>query len=169
MNLGGNMKWVLLVGGILLCAVCAIVATGGNLLGGLGGNSPVVVDTAPNSGVPIDQPISGAAKLSQIVMARNVGEGNVPLDQTNQFTTSDTLIYAVAQGNIPSGTRVFARWSRDGSAFEDTNEIVSDRDYADTYIEFHISPDGKALTPGSYTVQFYVNGNPGPQAQFTIV
>jgi hypothetical protein len=173
MNLGGNMKWVLLIGGILVCAVCAIVATSGNLLGGLlGGNptSPVVVGS-PTDFPPVvvdDDPLAGNAKLSQIVTARSVGEGNEPLQTTNQFTTSDSVIYAVAQGNVPSGTRVFARWSREGSPFEDTNEIVADRDYQNTYIEFHISPDGKALTPGNYTVQFFVNGNPGPQAQFTI-
>ena len=170
MNLQGNMKWVLLIGGILVCAVCAIVARGGtNLLGGntlpsapIGGlgnePTPVVINDNPNSNV----------QLSQIVMARTIGEGNEPVQVTNQFRATDRAIYAVVRGTIPSGARLFARWSRNGSPFEDTNEIVADRDYASTNIEFHISPDGQALETGNYSVQIFVDGNPGPQAQFSV-
>lgn len=169
MNFGNaNMKWVLLIGGILVCAVCALVATGGNFLRG-NSTSPVVVG-APTAFPPVsgnDQPNVGS-QISQVVTARTVGEGNVPSDVTDRFSTGDPVIYAVAQGNIPSGTHLFARWSREGNPFEDTNEIVADRDYSNTYIEFHISPNGKALAPGSYAVQFFVDGNPGPKAQFTV-
>jgi len=170
MNLNNpNMKWVLLIGGILACAVCAIVATGGNFLRGNSTTPVITSPSSPDTGVPIGSDTNGNAVLSSIVMARSVGEGNVPVQTTNQFSTSDNVIYAVAQGNVPAGTAVFARWSREGTPVEDTKEIVADRDYQNTYLEFHISPDGKALTPGNYTVQFYVNGNPGPQANFTIV
>jgi hypothetical protein len=169
MNFGNpNMKWVLLVGGLLVCAVCAVVATGGNLLRG-NPTSPVVVG-APTPFPPLsanDSPNVGT-QLSEVVTARSVGEGNVPLEVTDRFSMRDPVIYAVAQGNIPSGTQIFARWSREGSPFEDTTEIVADRDYRNTYIEFHISPNGQALAPGNYAVQFFVDGNPGPGAQFTV-
>ncbi len=166
-NFGGNLKWVLLIGGILVCAVCALVATGGNLLQG-NPTAPVVVAPTEMPGVPINAAQNGNAQLGPIVMARSVGEGNVPVETTNQFRASDRVIYAVTQGTIPSGTSLFARWSREGSPFEDTNEIVADHDYASTYIEFHISPDNVGLTPGNYSVQIFVNGNPGPQTQFTV-
>lgn len=177
MNFGGNIRWVLLIGGILICAVCALLAIGGNLLSSFPTNtSPVIVNSPTqvlvlgntNDSSPVLGNTSGSAQLSQIVMARNVGEGNEPIDQTSQFRTTDGAIYAVTQGNVSSGTRLFARWSRDGTPFEDTSEIVADRDYQNTYIEFHISPNGAALTAGNYTVQIFVNGNPGPQAQFTV-
>ncbi len=171
MNLQGNMKWVLLIGGILICAVCAFVAVGGNSL--LSGNSgvPAPAQSLPrndNDAVIINDNPKSNVQLGQIVMARTIGEGNVPVEATNQFRTTDRAIYAVVQGSIPSGTRLFARWSRNGSPFEDTNEIVADRDYASTNIEFHISPEGQALQSGNYAVQIFVNGNPGPQTQFTV-
>lgn len=180
--LGGNIKWVLLIGGILVCAVCAFIATGGNFLGGGNPTAPPVVRQAPtvppvilqsptdDFSVPInnnDQSV-GAVQWGPVVTARAIGDKNVPLNTTKQFTTSDPVIYAVAQATVPANARIFARWSRDGSPVEDTTEIVSDRAYQNTYIEFHIAPQGKALPPGNYTVQFFVDGNPGPQAQFTI-
>lgn len=174
MNFGnlasGNMKWVLLIGGILVCAVCAIFATGGNFLRGNPTTGSPVIGGAPTNfpSVPINDQTNNNAQLGRVVTALSVNEDNSPVDPTNQFMTSDRVIYAVTQGNIPAGTRVFARWSREGTPFEDTNEIVADRDYQNTNIEFHISPNGAALTPGSYTVQFFVNGNPGPEAQFVI-
>lgn len=177
---GGNMKWVLLIGGILVCAVCALIATRGNFLGGNPTAPPVVVQqpTVPpvvaqptDFSVPInnnDQPI-GAVQWGPVVTARGVGDKNAPLNTTKQFSTNDPVIYAVAQATVPANTHIFARWSRDGAPFEDTTEIVSDRAYQNTYIEFHIAPkQGAALQPGNYTVQFFVDGNPGPQAQFTV-
>jgi len=171
MNLGnGKIKWVLLIGGILIFAVCAIVLTGGSLLRG-NPTAPPISSGQPNNQVPpvaVDNSGSGV-QLSQVVTARTVGNGNQPVDVTNQFSQNDGVIYAVAQGvDVPQGTRIFARWSRDGTPFEDTNEIVADRAYQGTYIEFHIQPTNTNLNPGTYTVQFYVNGNPGPQTLFTV-
>jgi hypothetical protein len=168
MNLQGNMKWVLLIGGVLLCAVCFFAVSGGNLLQGNPSVPPVAQPSNDVPPVAIPNNPQSNVQLSQIVMTRTVGEGNEPIDTTNQFRTTDRAIYAVAQGNIPSGTRMFARWSREGVPFEDTTEIVADRAYENTFIEFHISPSGSALVPGNYNVQFFVNGNPGPQAQFLV-
>jgi len=179
---GGNMKWVLLIGGILVCAVCAIVATGGNLLGRSSPALPPVVVQQPTvdfSSVPNAQPTdfsvpinsdqtNGAVQWGPVVTSRAVGEGNAPTDTTKQFSVNERVIYAVAQATVPANTRIFARWSRDGSPFEDTTEIVSDRAYQNTNIEFHIMPSGAPFKSGNYTVQFFVNGNPGPQAQFTV-
>ncbi len=171
MNLGNTNKWVLLIGGIIIFAVCALFLTGGNLLRGLGGSSSPVI-TQPNTG---NSPVVGndgtninSAQFGQIVTTRQIGEGNQPVGTTTQFSTTDPVIYAVATGYVPSGTAIFARWSREGTPFEDTNEIVADRTYDNTNIEFHISPNNGTLAPGNYTVQFFVNGNPGPQAQFTV-
>lgn len=181
--LRGNMKWVLLIGAILVCAVCAWIATGGNLLGGNRTVPPVVVQqptvppvviqqpTVDNSSVPINNNDTGlgAVQWGPIVTARRVGDKNAPVDTTNQFTTNDQVIYAVAQATVPANTHIFARWSRDGAPIEDTTEIVSDRAYQNTYIEFHIAPKaGTPLAPGNYTVQFFVDGNPGPKVQFTV-
>ena len=60
------------------------------------------------------------------------------------------------------------RWSRDGNPYEDSPTITADRDYTDTYLEFHLQPTGGSFESGSYSVQIYVNGNPGPETSFTI-
>jgi hypothetical protein len=169
----GNKKWVLLIGGILVCAVCAVIATGGNFLRGNPSVPPVVLQqpASDTSSVPINNndKTMGAVQWGPVVMARTVGEGNVPVDTTKQFSTNEPVIYAVAKATVPANTHIFARWSRDGTPFEDTTEIVSDRAYQNTYIEFHIAPQqGAALAAGNYTVQFFVDGNPGPQAQFRV-
>jgi hypothetical protein len=169
----GKSKWILLIGGLLVCGVCALILTGGNLLRGNPTTSvPPVSQGAPANDftpVPIDQGSGENVQLGEVVTARTLKTKNQPGEVTTQFSQSEPVIYAVTQGRqVPQGTHIFARWSRDGQPIEDTNEIVADRTYQDTYIEFHIAPSGVALTPGDYTVQFFVNGNPGPMAEFTV-
>lgn len=184
------MRWVLIIGVVLICAVCFVVVGG---LGLLTGNSttttgpvinpnpipavvtqPPVINQNPAPGgdftpVIINGQNSDNALLGEIVLTHGIGTGNTPKDTATRFSVNDKVIYAVSQGtNIPAGTHIFARWSRDGAPFEDTNEIVSDRAYDSTYIEFHISATNGTFQPGSYTVQFFINGNPGPQAQFQV-
>jgi hypothetical protein len=162
-------KWILLIGGILVFVVCALLFGGGNLLRGLT-NPPAAVNQ-PGAVPPgaVDDSGGTSVQLGQVVTARSIASGNRPVEVTNQFSQNEPVIYTVVEGQaIPMGTRIFARWSREGQPFEDTNEIVADRDYQGTFIEFHIQPDNVILMPGNYTVQVFVNGNPGPQAQFTV-
>ena len=63
---------------------------------------------------------------------------------------------------------MFARWSRDGKPFEDSDEIKADKQYQNTYVEFHLEPTNRAIDPGNYTVQVFVNGNPAKEASFTV-
>ncbi|HZQ09955.1 MAG TPA: hypothetical protein VFD70_25490 [Anaerolineae bacterium] len=170
MNLGnGNSKWVFLIGGIVLFAICAFLLLGGNFLKGNQNISPVTQPNTSATNAALNQPASSDVQLGQLVTARQIGTGNRPTNVTNQFSQSDPVIYAVVQGLvIPQGTHIFARWSRNGSPFEDTNEIIANQTYQNTYVEFHIAPTDVALTPGTYTVQLFINGNPGPQAQFTV-
>lgn len=174
MNIGnGRLKWVLLVGGILVFLACAVLFGGTSLLRGNdttanpNANTGLVTPTFPAIGM--NEPSDSSTGLGEIVTASAVGAGNRPLDVTTNFPTNAPVIYAVAEAaEIPTGTTVFARWSRDGQPFEDTTILTADRNYQNTYIEFHISPVETALAPGTYAVQFFINGNPGPLAQFTV-
>ena len=119
-------------------------------------------------GTPANPNLAGA-DFGQIVMAGAIGQDNAPQDTRNEFRTSDPIIYVVADVNrVAQGTTVFARWSREGQPYEDSPPITADRDYTDTYLEFHLQPTGNAFESGSYSVQIYVNGNPGPETSFTI-
>lgn len=119
---------------------------------------------------PTPNPNFGGTQLGDVVLAGAIGGDNEPRDTRSSFSTNDPIIYAVTLAErVEPGTAVFARWTRNGEAFEDTPTITADRLYEDTYLEFHIEPtNGTALEPGDYSVQFYVNGNPGPSTEFTV-
>jgi len=110
------------------------------------------------------------AELGQLVTAESIDTANhnAPVNQTSTFNSLNQAIYAVVEAQrIDAGTTMFARWSRDGKPFEDSSEVKADKQYQNTYVEFHLEPTNKAIDPGSYTVQVFVNGNPAKQANFT--
>lgn len=113
--------------------------------------------------------ISGA-DLGQPVMARGIGEGNRPIGITDTFSDSEDIIYCVIPASrIDAGTSFFARWYYEGEPFEDTPTITADRDYTDTYIEFHIElKDFGVLSAGAYVCKIYVDGSPVQTAEFTV-
>jgi hypothetical protein len=114
---------------------------------------------------------SSGAQLGRIVTAESIDTANhnAPVNETSTFNKLDQAIYAVVEAQrIDAGTKMFARWSREGQPFEDSSEITADKQYQNTYVEFHLEPNNKAIDPGNYTVQVFVNGNPAKQANFTV-
>jgi hypothetical protein len=112
---------------------------------------------------------SQGALLGRLVTAEQIGQGNAPVSETNAFDTSSARIYAVAEAQkIDAGTSMFARWSRDGKPFEDSEPVKANREYQNTFVEFHLEPVSGNFDPGQYTVQIFVNGNPDKQANFTV-
>jgi hypothetical protein len=114
---------------------------------------------------------TAGAELGRIVTAQSIDTANhnAPVNETSTFNSLNQAIYAVVEAQrIDAGTTMFARWSRDGKPFEDSEEIKADKQYQNTYVEFHLEPTNKAIDPGNYTVQVFVNGNPSKQANFTV-
>jgi hypothetical protein len=127
-------------------------------------NSDAQTPSTPNS-------TTAGAELGRIVTAQSIDTANhnAPVNETSTFNSLNQTIYAVVEAQrIDPGTTMFARWSRDGQPFEDSAEIKADKQYQNTYVEFHLEPTNKAIDPGSYTVQVFVNGNPAKQANFTV-
>jgi hypothetical protein len=109
------------------------------------------------------------AVLGRVVTAQQIGERNAPVDETSTFDASQDRIYVVAEAQqIDSGTSMFARWSRDGKPFEDSQPLTANQAYQNTFVEFHLEPVQGNFDPGQYTVQIFVNGNPDKQATFTV-
>ena len=107
--------------------------------------------------------------LGTFVTAKSIGAQNAPQNVTTTFSPSDTVYAVVEVQQFAQGNRIFARWSVNGSVREDTQEITADRDYSNTYLEFHIQgTNGAALPTGNWTVQLFVNSNPGPIANFRV-
>jgi len=139
---------------MLLVTGCSLVNTSS------GAQSP----STPNT-------TTAGAELGELVTAQSIDTANhnAPVNPTSTFNSLNQAIYAVVEAQrIDAGTTMFARWSRDGKPFEDSDEIKADKQYQNTYVEFHLEPTNKAIDPGSYTVQVFVNGNPAKQANFTV-
>ncbi|HEX6384785.1 MAG TPA: hypothetical protein VF177_08960 [Anaerolineae bacterium] len=116
-----------------------------------------------------NEPLTQGAELGQVVTAEGIGANNEPVEATDTFSSSQDFIYVVAEADyIEEGTSMFARWSRDGEPFEDSTAITADRDYTDTYVEFHLENLQDRMEPGDYSVQLFVNGNPVETVDFTV-
>lgn len=145
------------VHGVLL-AMLALLLAGCGLFGG-----------AAREREQENEAITEGVRLGRVVMAEGIGSENTPVEETDTFDSSQDYIYVVAEADyIEQGTSLFARWLRDGEPFEDSSEITADRDYEDTYIEFHLENLESEMEEGDYSVQIFVNGNPVEEVEFTV-
>lgn len=153
---------------VVICALCGFfVFRPGSNDNTSGSTIPTV---APTRTPVVGGGNTGGPQFGALVTTTSVGAKNAPGPATASFPAASSIIYAVIEGiNIPVGTSLFARWSRGGTPFEDSAQITANQQYINTFIEFHLQPkSGTTLQTGNYTVQFFVNGNPGPQANFTV-
>jgi len=114
-------------------------------------------------------PLTQGADFGEIVLAEGIGANNSPVEVTDTFSASQDFIYLVAEANyLEAGTTMFARWSYEGDAFEDSTAVTADRDYENTYVEFHLENLTDSMEEGDYSVQLFVNGNPVETVDFTV-
>jgi len=113
--------------------------------------------------------LTKGVEIERVVTAEGIGQGNTPVQETNTFDASQDYIYVVAEvARLDAGTTMFARWSRDGQPLEDSQPVSADRDYQDTYVEFHLENLEDRMEPGDYSVQLFVNGNPAEAVDFRV-
>jgi hypothetical protein len=116
-----------------------------------------------------NEAIAEGVEFGRVVMAEGIGAENAPVGETDTFSDSQDYIYVVAEADyIEEGTTMFARWFRDGEPLEDSTELTADRDYSDTYVEFHLQNLEDRLETGDYSVQLFVNGNPVETVEFRV-
>ena len=116
-----------------------------------------------------NEAVTQGVSLGSVVTAEGVGEKNAPVKVTEQFSASQDYIYVVAEADeIQKGTTLFARWYRNDEPFEDSSEITADRDYSNTYIEFHLENLKNEMEKGKYSVQLFANGNPVKKVDFSV-
>lgn len=149
-------RWTLVHVTVLM--LLAFSATGCGLFGG-----------AARERQQQNEAITQGVQLGRVVMAEGIGAQNAPVNETDSFSASQDYIYVVAEADsIERGTTMFARWSRDGQPFEDSSELTADRDYTNTYIEFHLENLENSMETGDYSVQLFVNGNPVETVDFKV-
>ena len=116
-----------------------------------------------------NETVTQGIDLGDIVTAEGIGANNAPVQETDSFDASQDYIYVVAEADfIEDGTTMFARWYRDDEPVEDSSEVVADRDYSDTYIEFHLENLENQFEEGDYRVEILANGNVVGEADFKI-
>jgi hypothetical protein len=129
---------------------------------------PATIPSATAEPQATDTPVPQVS-YGELVTAKGVGQSNAPVDPTTVFAPNDTIYAVLELIHFPSGHSAFARWYRDGTAIEDTSELTADRDYSNVYLEFHLfSTTGTGLQVGSYEVQFFIDGQPGPSTRFEV-
>lgn len=128
-----------------------------------------LIDTAAGERDDENEGITSGAEFGDIVMAEGIGSGNRPLNVTDNFSSSQDFIYVVLEADyIEEGTTMFARWFYEGEPFEDSPLLTADRDYQDTYVEFHLENLQSRMQEGDYSVQVFVNGNPVAEEDFNV-
>lgn len=116
-----------------------------------------------------NEEVTQGIDLGDVVTAEGIGSNNAPVNETDSFSSSQDVIYVVAEADyIEEGTTLFARWYRDDEPIEDSSEITADRDYENTYVEFHLENLENRFEEGDYRVQIFANGNPVEEAEFSI-
>jgi len=110
------------------------------------------------------------SNLGPVVAAQNIDRDNCAVDATTSFDDNDPIYVVLEDSQLPKGTSMFARMYRDGTAIEDTRELVAEEDYNNTCVSFVFEPTDRAEVwdAGNYEVEFYVNGNAYQSTSFQI-
>jgi hypothetical protein len=143
--------------GLFAVAALVFLVFRGCSPGALGGSPSI-----PQTGSDARQGRLGAA-----FVAASVDENGCPLDAASRLAGSNSIFAGFDRSDIPRGTSIFARLSREGQALEDTREIRADRDVS-SCVWFEFQPGRAGFRPGSYAVDFFINGNRADQVQFVV-
>ncbi|MFP4324009.1 MAG: hypothetical protein ACLFTK_16260 [Anaerolineales bacterium] len=82
-------------------------------------------------------------------------------NRRGRFGQDSTAIYATAVGeNVVAGTVHQARWYYEDQLRLESQPWVADQDYGQVCIFFEIRPQTLNFTPGLWSVEFLVNGQP---------
>lgn len=153
--------------GIGLLVIIGIFIIGSQLLGNNNNN------TNTNTNLPTNNTSSndgGEIMVGRLVSSTGLDSDGCPVDTEDTFAPSDAIYVVAVDSNVPEGTDVFARLSREGDPVEDSVLITADQDYENTciYFEFEATSGAEVLDTGAYEAQLVVNGNPGPSVDFQV-
>ncbi|HEY5893290.1 MAG TPA: hypothetical protein VIT91_08680 [Chthoniobacterales bacterium] len=119
--------------------------------------------------VACDKSGDNAASFGKVVTASEVDSNNAPTALSDTFSTQQRVIYIVAEAKeLAPGTRLAAKWSRDGTVVQISDEVIATQGYRNSNVEFHMTPGVTGWMPGKYTAQIMVNGQPGPKTTFIV-
>ncbi len=131
------------------------------------GGNPAAPEATFDPGAPVSSQAVVAATntpappaLYNAVTARGVGANDCALAPVTSFTPADTNIYIVATAsNIVPGTMMASRWYLEGSEVI-AHDFTPDFSIDQNCVWFYIDSTETAFTPGNWTVQLEINGQP---------
>lgn len=136
-------------------------------------NAPgTMADTAAMAGAPAPIPGDPSARnqLTEVGVSLDVRESDgCAADSTTQFSAAVPRIYATARAlNIVGGTSLYVAWSYEGASVSQSSVYTVPSDDDDFCIWFYLEPTDAALSAGAWSVQFFIDGAPGPTANFAV-
>jgi hypothetical protein len=128
----------------------------------------LITPGAGGGAVPLLTPAGGPI-LYGVVTAEGVGENDCALASVNAFAATTPNIYVVATAaNIEPGMTLTSRWFA-GDEERSTFDFTPDFAIAQNCVWFFLTPEDTEFTPGNWSVQLELNGQPqGQPARFTI-
>ncbi len=124
---------------------------------------PPATTAAPTVEVPTPVP---AARLDKITVTKSVNADKSPGEAAASFGKKDTVYVSFWMADVPAGTEVKARWS-DPSGKPLTEDKITTDKAGSGYSEFHAAKKS-GLTPGTYKVDLFLNGQPAGTVNFTV-
>lgn len=130
---------------------------------------PGTREPKPTARPEVDATDTPANEFGQIVTARDVREDGSPIDPTDTFSATDQSIWVVIEAErISTGTTLFARWSRNGSPFEDSSVITAEQDYENIWVNFSLKRNASGFQAGDHSVTIFADGAAVGEAAFTV-
>lgn len=110
-----------------------------------------------------------APRLENPVTSTGVGNDDCAVNTTSNFTTTTPEIYLVVEAvNTPADAQFGSRWSREGTVLADIDFSLN-FDIERACIWFFVDQTDFQFTPGNYTVDLTLNGEPaGTPVTFVI-
>jgi len=155
-RIGGQRPIGLIIGLLVLAALAFFV-----FRGCAPGQSGI-----PDTGVNVSEQ---EGRLGRAFAASQVGQDGCPVENTTRFDSADTIYVGFEESEIPRGTSIFARLSREGRPLEDANEITADQDMLScVWFEFQPGQGSGGFDPGQYSAELFINGNSADRVDFTV-
>jgi len=107
-------------------------------------------------------------EIGNLIVSTDIDRNGCPVDSVSMMGDPESFYVVAPNSDIPEGTVVFARLYYEGEPIEDVDEIVADRDYTDTCLNFVFETMNFAFDSGNYEVEFFVNGNVYGPVDFTV-
>lgn len=134
-----------------------------------GGNDNADPTERADNGDAVAQNAADDVRLGSLQLAEEIDRDGCAVDTVSSLRNSDRFYVIAPNSEFPSGTTIFARLYRDGSAIEDLPIITANQNYTNSCINFVFETvDGDDFESGDYEVEFFVNGNSYSSTRFSI-